>query len=98
MQDFLGSADPKDTRMLISKQADWARNINEPRAAAEMYLSAGEHVKAVDIIGEHGWVDMWVLIAYLALWARRGSAGGVVGGRREHKCFPGPWTAGGPNE
>ncbi|XP_072569249.1 intraflagellar transport protein 122 homolog [Paramormyrops kingsleyae] len=59
-KDFLGSADPKDTRMLISKQADWARNINEPRAAAEMYLSAGEHVKAVDIIGEHGWVDMLI--------------------------------------
>ena len=28
------------------------------RAAAEMYLSAGETTKAIEIIGEHGWVDM----------------------------------------
>ncbi|MFT7804423.1 intraflagellar transport protein 122 homolog [Arapaima gigas] len=62
-KDFLGSADPKDTKMLITKQADWACNINEPRAAAEMYLSAGEHLKAIDIIGEHGWMDMLIDIA-----------------------------------
>ncbi|KAG9333809.1 hypothetical protein JZ751_010088 [Albula glossodonta] len=62
-KEFLGSADPKDTKMLITKQADWAKNINEPRAAAEMYLSAGEHLKAIDIIGDHGWVDMLIDIA-----------------------------------
>ena len=53
VQDYLGSADPKDTRVLMSKQADWARSSKEPRAAAEMYLSAGEHLKAINIIGEH---------------------------------------------
>lgn len=58
LQDFLGSGDPKDTKMLIKKQADWAKNINEPKAAVEMYLSAGEHVKAIEISGDHGWVDM----------------------------------------
>lgn len=57
-QDFLGSGDPKDTKMLITKQADWAKNINEPRAAVEMYISAGEHMKAIEISGDHGWVDM----------------------------------------
>ncbi|KAJ8370877.1 hypothetical protein SKAU_G00109050 [Synaphobranchus kaupii] len=62
-KEFLGSADPKDTKMLITKQADWAKNINEPRAAAEMYLTAGEHLKAIDIIGDHGWVDMLIDIA-----------------------------------
>ena len=56
----MGAADPKNSRLLMSKQADWAKNSKEPRAAAEMYLSAGEHLKAIDIIGEHGWADMWV--------------------------------------
>ena len=63
-QDFLGSsgggADSSDRKNLIRKKADWAAKINEPRAAAEMYLSAGETEKAIDIIGEHGWVDMLV--------------------------------------
>ena len=59
-QDFLGSGDPKETKMLITKQADWARNINEPKAAVEMYISAGEHTKAIEISGSHGWVDMYV--------------------------------------
>ncbi|XP_070093326.1 intraflagellar transport protein 122 homolog isoform X19 [Equus przewalskii] len=62
-KDFLGSGDPKETKMLITKQADWARNINEPKAAVEMYISAGEHVKAIEISGDHGWVDMLIDIA-----------------------------------
>uniref|UniRef100_A0A8C5VP12 Intraflagellar transport protein 122 homolog n=1 Tax=Microcebus murinus TaxID=30608 RepID=A0A8C5VP12_MICMU len=62
-KDFLGSGDPKETKMLITKQADWARNINEPKAAVEMYISAGEHVKAIQISGDHGWVDMLIDIA-----------------------------------
>ena len=57
-QEYVGSGDPTDKKVLISKQADWARNINEPKAAAEMYISAGEYVKAVEIIGDHGWADM----------------------------------------
>jgi len=44
--------------MLISKQADWASNLNEPKNAAEMYIKAGEYVKAIEIIGENGWADM----------------------------------------
>ena len=57
-QEFLASGDVGDKKMLITKQADWARNINEPKAAAEMYISAGEWVKAIEIIGDHGWSDM----------------------------------------
>ncbi|KAM8758928.1 intraflagellar transport protein 122 homolog isoform 2-T2 [Rhynchonycteris naso] len=62
-KDFLGSGDPKETRMLITKQADWARNINEPKNAVEMYISAGEYVKAIEISGDHGWVDTLIDIA-----------------------------------
>lgn len=46
--------------MLIIKQADWAKNINEPKAAVEMYITAGEHMKAIEISGEQGWVDAYV--------------------------------------
>ncbi|KAM8830455.1 intraflagellar transport protein 122 homolog [Synchiropus picturatus] len=62
-KDFVGATDPKSSRILMTKQADWAKSSKEPRAAAEMYLSAGEHLKAIDIIGEHGWVDMLIDIA-----------------------------------
>ncbi|KAK2897463.1 intraflagellar transport protein 122 homolog [Channa argus] len=62
-KEFVGATDPKSSRILMTKQADWAKSSKEPRAAAEMYLSAGEHLKAIDIIGEHGWVDMLIDIA-----------------------------------
>ena len=52
----------------MTKQADWAKSTKEPRAAAEMYLSAGEHLKAIDIIGEHGWVDMYVSVTVYKLF------------------------------
>lgn len=57
-QEFLGAGDAQDKRLLIAKQADWAKSSNEPRAAAEMYISAGEYLKAIDIIGDHNWPDM----------------------------------------
>lgn len=62
LQEFVGATDPKSSRILMTKQADWAKSSKEPRAAAEMYLSAGEHLKAIDIIGMHGWIDMYVFI------------------------------------
>ncbi|XP_068600570.1 intraflagellar transport protein 122 homolog [Brachionichthys hirsutus] len=63
-KDFVTTTDPKSSRILMTKQADWAKSTKEPRAAAEMYLSAGEHLKAIDIIGEHGWADMLIDIAH----------------------------------
>ncbi len=92
-KEFLGAADSADGRALIKMKAEWAEKSNEPRAAAEMYLSAGgfvslcicttllwcrntsatvdsarmsevagffagESLKAIEIIGEHGWIDM----------------------------------------
>lgn len=48
-----------ERKQLIAKQADWAQNTNEPREAANMYLAAGESVKAIEIIGKHGWTDMY---------------------------------------
>jgi len=54
----VGEEDGSGRKLLMSKQADWASNLNEPRTAAEMYISAGEFTKAIEIIGEHGWADM----------------------------------------
>ena len=54
----MSNTDVEETKVLISKQADWAKNTNEPKSAAEMYLAAGEFSKAIEIIGEHGWSEM----------------------------------------
>uniref|UniRef100_A0A1A8SDL8 Intraflagellar transport protein 122 homolog n=2 Tax=Nothobranchius rachovii TaxID=451742 RepID=A0A1A8SDL8_9TELE len=62
-KEFVGATDPKSSRLLMTKQADWAKSSRAPRAAAEMYLSAGESLKAIDIIGEHGWADMLIDVA-----------------------------------
>ncbi|KAK6627629.1 hypothetical protein RUM44_010107 [Polyplax serrata] len=56
-QEYLGSGDSIDRKALLRKKAEWAKNINEPRAAAEMYLSAGDTINAIEIIGENGWID-----------------------------------------
>ncbi|KAL1117127.1 hypothetical protein AAG570_004455 [Ranatra chinensis] len=59
-QEYLGSSETLDRKALLRKKADWAQNINEPRAAAEMYLSAGDTAKAIEIISKNGWIDMLV--------------------------------------
>ncbi|ELU12491.1 hypothetical protein CAPTEDRAFT_164190 [Capitella teleta] len=59
-KEFVGSHEGGDKKMLMTKQADWARNINEPKAAAEMYITAGEYIKAIEIIGDHGWAEMMI--------------------------------------
>lgn len=43
---------------IMKKRADWAHDVNDPRAAAEMYLNAGEIPKAVEIIVANGWTSM----------------------------------------
>uniref|UniRef100_A0A146KPJ0 Intraflagellar transport protein 122 homolog n=3 Tax=Lygus hesperus TaxID=30085 RepID=A0A146KPJ0_LYGHE len=57
-QEYLGGGGDSDRKTLLKKKADWARNINEPRAAAQMYLSAGDPLSAVELMAQYGWVDM----------------------------------------
>ena len=56
-QEYLGSNDNSD---LIRRKADWAKNINEHKAAADMYLSIGEVKSAVEIYAEKGWTDQLI--------------------------------------
>ena len=58
MQEFAGDEDSSDRKTLLKKRAEWAKNINELRSAAEMYVNAGETMKAIEIMGENGWIDM----------------------------------------
>jgi len=63
-QELIRAGDAQFKKQLAMKKADWVHNINEPRAAAEMYLSAGDTKKAVDIIGQHGWIDMLMNVVH----------------------------------
>jgi len=62
-KEYVESTNPAEHKQLIAKQASWAKNTNEPREAAKMYLSAGEDLKALEIIGQHGWTDMLMQLA-----------------------------------
>nr|XP_026691357.1 intraflagellar transport protein 122 homolog [Ciona intestinalis] len=62
-KEYVETSDPVEHKQLMAKQANWAKNTNEPREAAKMYLAAGENLKALDIIGEHGWTDMLMEVA-----------------------------------
>ncbi|XP_044767186.1 intraflagellar transport protein 122 homolog [Coccinella septempunctata] len=59
-QEYLGS---NDNTSLIRQKADWAKNINEHKAAAEMYLSIGDTQSAIDIYAESGWTEQLIELA-----------------------------------
>ncbi|XP_026688593.1 intraflagellar transport protein 122 homolog, partial [Diaphorina citri] len=49
-QEYLGAESKNvDQKLLLKKKAEWAEYINEPKTAADMYLSAGEIVKVIEI-------------------------------------------------
>lgn len=43
---------------MARRRAEWARHINDPRAAAEMYLVAGDVRRAAQVMAETGKRDM----------------------------------------
>lgn len=52
----------QDRTILLRKRAEWAKSLGEPRAAAEMFLSAGDVDRAINIIAEYGWIDMLIKV------------------------------------
>ncbi|CAH8492943.1 unnamed protein product [Schistosoma mattheei] len=50
--------DINEHKLLLSKNADWAKSTNEHRTAAKMYIDAGEYMKAIELSDLHGWTDI----------------------------------------
>ncbi|KAG1709205.1 hypothetical protein DVH05_019849 [Phytophthora capsici] len=46
-----------DVQELVLAQARWAEDVQDWRAAAEMYAASGNCLRAGEILGEHGWLD-----------------------------------------
>ncbi|XP_055948629.1 intraflagellar transport protein 122 homolog isoform X1 [Argiope bruennichi] len=62
-QEFLSTSDTQEKKALVLKKAEWAKSINEAKAAAEMYLSVGEVQKAVELAAENDWSEMLITIS-----------------------------------
>lgn len=56
-QEFLKEGDTADKKELIRRRAEWACSVHEPRAAAELLMTAGEAERAIEIVAEQGWTD-----------------------------------------
>ncbi|KAL5962078.1 hypothetical protein TSMEX_010391 [Taenia solium] len=55
---------PRDTtRFLLTKHAEWARATKDHRAAAIMFIEAGNFAAAAELAAEHGWVDILLEIS-----------------------------------
>ena len=61
-QEFIASGNSQDRTTLLRRRAEWAKSLGEPRAAAEMFLSAGDIQRAIKIISEYGWIDMLIKV------------------------------------
>ncbi|CAM9276939.1 unnamed protein product [Chrysoparadoxa australica] len=62
---FAATCESVDTKDLVRRQAEWAEEVNDWRNASEMYMKAGEPLKAVEIVTsnlKHGWVECLVEI------------------------------------
>lgn len=59
-QEFLkeGEDNNDDRKELVRRRAEWACSVHEPRAAAELLLTAGETDRAIEIVAEQGWTDL----------------------------------------
>ncbi|XP_014607385.1 PREDICTED: intraflagellar transport protein 122 homolog isoform X1 [Polistes canadensis] len=61
-QEFIASGNTQDRTILLRRRAEWAKSLGEPRAAAEMFFSAGDTQRAINIIAEYGWIDMLIKV------------------------------------
>lgn len=54
---FAAQSKVVDIKQLVQDQARWAEEVQDWRAAAEMYTASGNTLKAAEIMGERGWFD-----------------------------------------
>lgn len=60
---FAASSDAIDSKTLVKRQAEWAEEVGDWKAAAEMYVQAGDYLKAIRINGERQWHSELVEVA-----------------------------------
>ncbi|KAL3283924.1 hypothetical protein HHI36_018092 [Cryptolaemus montrouzieri] len=80
--------DANDNTTLIRQKADWAKNINEHKAAAEMYLSIGDTKAVIDIYAEKvgpnnswNWEENWIELKHLTaaeIYRRLGDSASIL--------------------
>ncbi|XP_027848854.1 intraflagellar transport protein 122 homolog [Aphis gossypii] len=57
-QEFIGSNTSGENKELLIKRAEWAMSIDEHKVAAELYISAEEFDRAIDIMVHNCWTHM----------------------------------------
>ncbi|KAI5641398.1 hypothetical protein NE865_06436 [Phthorimaea operculella] len=62
-QEYVNEGSGASLQALARRRAEWARHINEPRAAAEMYLAAGDVRRAAELLAACQREDMLIELA-----------------------------------
>jgi intraflagellar transport protein 122 len=62
-KEFLSGGNEGNIQQLIKKQAEWCNISNDPKAASDMYICAGDYVKGIEIIGQNGWMEKLMEVA-----------------------------------
>ncbi|CEG41209.1 intraflagellar transport protein 122 homolog [Plasmopara halstedii] len=53
-----------DVQQLVLAQARWAEDVKDWRAAAEMYAASGNYLRAIELMGENGYLDELLEITF----------------------------------
>lgn len=58
LKEFIGSNAVSENKELLIKRAEWALSIEEHKVAAELFVSAEEFNRAIDIMVHNCWTHM----------------------------------------
>merc|ERR1719230_2320065 len=54
---FAHTATQESAQELVRRQAEWAAESGDMSAAYQTFIQAGEHLKAIQILGSKGWIE-----------------------------------------
>ena len=57
------TATSESAQELVRRQAEWAAESGDMSAAYQTFIQAGEHLKAIQILGSKGWIDKLAEVA-----------------------------------